>query len=224
MVRRCARCRYARTTCRGVLLVGCRAPALRLCPLCCVSPARPATAPLCVRPRCAGGHSAPYRPAILNVARPLLCALAAPGASPRPIARCGKSLVHCYAPSLRLGLLCCVPPARHCCVRVRVRYAPSLRLWPLCAVLLPLRYVARPLLCALAAPGASPRRTAPLWCALALAVPGASPHVPPRCGARSPSLRLGPLRTYRPAILCRSSAAVRPRCAWGFSAPYRPLW
>jgi hypothetical protein len=65
IVRRCARCRYAGTTCRGVLLVGCRAPALRLCPLCCVPPARPATAPLCVRPRCAGGHSAPYRPAIL---------------------------------------------------------------------------------------------------------------------------------------------------------------
>jgi hypothetical protein len=213
MVRRCARCRYARTTCRGVLLVGCRAPALRLCPLCCVSPARPATAPLCVRPRCAGGHSAPYRPAILNVARPLLCALAAPRSallctSCAPLLRpCPRPLCALAAP---VASLRCTAPAevRRSPVAVRPRCA-----WGLSAPYCPAVVRARPR-CAW---GLS-ARTAPLWCALALAAPGASPHVPPRyfmslvrCGA--PSLRLGLLRALSPAVVSRSSTAMRPRCA-----------
>jgi alkylhydroperoxidase family enzyme len=155
----CTRDRSARTTCRGMSLVYGCAPSLCLWPPWAVPPAVPRRSSTAGCPRCARAHSAPYRPDVVRRSPAAVRPRCTCDRSARTTCR-GMSLVYGCAPSLRL---CPVPPT--------------------------LRYVARPLLCALAAPVASLGRTT--YCATSL-VYGCVPTLRP-CPLCAVPLRCGPL-------------------------------
>jgi hypothetical protein len=215
-------------------LARCCAPSLLLCPLCAVPPAVVRCSSAVVCPRCAYGLSALCRggacarsspvcttplslvrccaPSLRlgplcvyrlpwYVDRPLLCEFAAPVPALR---LCIPSLVCCCAPSLRLCSRCAAPPLAvvgRSSAAVRPRYVCARR-----ALYHLLWYVARLLLCSLAAPVPALPCTPCRGMSLV------------RCCA--PPRRLCPLFAcaYRPDVVRRWSVAVRPRYTSAHSA------